>query len=38
MIALDDIAPRAMRIAPFVRRTPILPATQMRDAGGSMVA
>ncbi|MDF2811541.1 MAG: pyridoxal-phosphate dependent enzyme [Microvirga sp.] len=34
MITLDDILAARTRIAPFVRRTPILPATQMRDGRG----
>jgi threonine dehydratase len=34
MITIDDVLSAQERIAPFVRRTPILPARQMRDAGG----
>ncbi|WP_445504845.1 threonine ammonia-lyase [Microvirga sp. G4-2] len=32
MITIDDILSAQERIAPFIRRTPILPAMQMRDA------
>jgi threonine dehydratase len=34
VISIDDIVAARERIAPYVRRTPVLPATQMRDPKG----
>lgn len=34
MITIDGILSAQERIAPFIRRTPVLPAIQMRDASG----
>ncbi|WP_230533360.1 threonine ammonia-lyase [Microvirga roseola] len=34
MVTIDDILSAQERIAPFIRHTPVMPATQMRDAVG----
>jgi hypothetical protein len=34
VITIDDILSAQERVAPFIRRTPVLSAMQMRDCGG----